>query len=63
MNSTEDVLQVRFMHDRMMVQHEVERLVVWQAITRFTKVRRRPVLWLERRVLMVVLGRQTRIPI
>ncbi|KAF6741105.1 hypothetical protein DFP72DRAFT_1085067 [Ephemerocybe angulata] len=38
MNSFEDILQIQFMHDRMMAQEEDDRFVVWnRRISRFTK--------------------------
>jgi hypothetical protein len=38
MNSTEDVLQIQFMHDRMMAHDEDDKYIVWQRISRFTRV-------------------------
>ncbi|TEB32690.1 hypothetical protein FA13DRAFT_1708723 [Coprinellus micaceus] len=37
MNSTEDVLQIQFMHDRMMAHDEDDKYIVWQRISRFTR--------------------------
>ncbi|KAJ3502318.1 hypothetical protein NMY22_g18623 [Coprinellus aureogranulatus] len=37
MNSTEDILQIQFMHDRMMTHDEEEKFVVWQRMSRISR--------------------------